>query len=192
MWWMPSSFIVRPSEGKVVARTTIAPMRRSFHSLEHDHRDVAVGPLLVVVVRGPDLGHSAPEGRLLLRSGRARAGAEAVAFDLDFHLGVVTEVAVPRRRRVAAALGGDDEIVAVVGAVDQGRRARLPGAPALRREDERVDAGAPLVPPPAGRLPVALDVLLAEQCHLGPPRSRVGRLSSSRATQRRAWPTPAA
>src|SRR5439155_15579459 len=39
------------------------------HAFKHDDRDLALGPLLVLVVLGPDLGHQLPPQRLLLRVG---------------------------------------------------------------------------------------------------------------------------
>src|SRR5690349_1911896 len=51
--------------------------------LEHDHWDLAVGPLLVVVVVGPDLGHQLPEPLALLTFGDGDRDREPLALDLD-------------------------------------------------------------------------------------------------------------
>ena len=81
---------------------------------------------LVVVVGRPLGGHRLPHSGFSSGRRRARGGREAVADDLHLDVGVRLEVQVPGRRLGVAALGGDDQVVVPVAAVDQRRRAARP------------------------------------------------------------------
>lgn len=72
------------------------------------------------------LDHQRPERGTLLGTRGARDALHDPGADLDPDLGVLAEVAVPERVRGVAALGRDDEVTAVVLAVDEGVRTGLP------------------------------------------------------------------
>src|SRR3954463_2097735 len=118
------------------ARTSRRPMKpgkpvtravATSDALEDHERDLAVGLLLVLVVVRPDLGQGRPQTLALLALGVAMARAEAVALDLDADPVLRLHVEVPGGMLGGAALGRDDDGVAVDLAVDQGHDPLLAG-----------------------------------------------------------------
>src|SRR3954447_5129867 len=116
---------VSSSWGMAQSRTVDAARATFSGALQHDHRDLPVGLLLVGVVRRPVPDHRLPQLGLLVGVRGARAGGEPVAPDLHLDLGVRVEVEVPGGRSGGAALGGDDEVVVAALPIDQRRAARL-------------------------------------------------------------------
>src|SRR5438067_36192 len=144
-----------PGRGKTAAAA------RASHALEHDHRDLAVGLRLVLVIVRPDLVHQPPQS-VALAFGGARAGVELVALDLHLDLGVLRQVAIPAGIVRRAALRRHDDGVVAVELVDEWRRVLLTGLAAGRRKQEDSRAFAPVVALCAvGRL-IAVDMLLSE------------------------------
>src|SRR3989304_5682920 len=87
-----------------------------------------------------------------------RAGGEPVRAYLHLDLGVCDQVEVPLGVLPCSALRRDDDVAVAVAAVDQRCAPELPGLPAARREQERVDPH-PALPLAAVALDVAADVL---------------------------------
>src|SRR5438067_2270457 len=92
-----------------------------------------------------------------------RACREHLVLHLQLDLGVLREVAIPAGMLRRAALRRDDHVPVAVVLVDQRRRARLAGLAAFRRQQEDLRAVPPDVSDLAAGLPVAANVLLAEQ-----------------------------
>src|SRR3954451_2594757 len=153
---------VSSSSGMAQSRTTGAARATFSGALEHDHRDLPVGLLLVLVVGGPVPDHRLPQVGLLV--GRRGPGPrrEPVALDLHLDLGIRLEVEVPGGRGGGAALGGDDEVVVAALAVDERRAALLAGLTAGGGEDECLRA-LPVVADLAVGLHVAPDMFIAEE-----------------------------
>src|SRR5581483_7811020 len=105
--------------------------------LEEDHRDLAGGPRLVLVVGRPDRGHRLPQRRALRRGGGAGAGLEALGQHLHVDLGLCAQVLVPRRMGRRAPPGGHDHVALAVPPVDERRGAGLTGAAAGGGQQQR-------------------------------------------------------
>src|SRR4249919_196638 len=155
--------------------------------LEDDDRDLALGALLIVVVRGPLSGHRPPELWLLLWGGVTGVGREALVLDLHLDARVSLQVLVPGRRRVRAALRGDHQIVVPVAPVDQRGRLRLTGAPAGGSQEEGVGA-LPVVALLATSRPVALDVLRPVKRHTRSGLPVLAGRSNNYRSSRSSWP----
>src|SRR5262245_19349985 len=122
--------------------------------LQDDERNLALSLALVVVVVRPLRGHQLPQLRLLLGRRVPRPDPEAVAEYLELRVGVRLQVQVPGRVLRQASLGGDQQVVVTVLAVDQRSGALLAALAAGRREqgDRRA------LPPDVALLAVGGDV----------------------------------
>src|SRR4029079_13122527 len=86
---------------------------------------------------------------------------EAVGADLDLDVWILAKVGVPARVLGRPALGGDDDEVVSLAPVDQRCGARLAGAAAACRQQERRGATPPVVAVLAVGLAIRADMLVA-------------------------------
>src|SRR6516225_11393178 len=96
---------------------------KSVDGVQYDHRDLALGLLLVIGVRRPELERLWPQPRALLASGGAGPCLELLGADLHVDFRVREEIAVPAGVLRRAALRGDHDIA-------------LADFPVIQREDE--------------------------------------------------------
>src|SRR3954469_13679384 len=99
----------------------------SVHPLEQEHRDLAVGPLLVLRVRRPGLDRVVPPLAPLLAGQQPHGVGVPLGSVLELDLGAGEEVVVPLRVVVRPALRGDRDVLPV--ALDPHHRV-LPQEPA--------------------------------------------------------------
>src|ERR1700730_17147471 len=103
----------------------------SADGVQHDHRDLALGLLLVIGVGRPELQRLFPQPRALLARGGPGPRFDLCGPGLHVDLRVGEDVAVPAGVLRGAAFRGDHDIA-------------IPGFPAEQREDEslsRLPAG---------------------------------------------------
>src|SRR5581483_8257147 len=136
-------------------------LRRS--RLEHDDRDLAVGPRPVLVVVAPHLVRPPPEPLALLALGDVRASRQNAVEDLDLDVRVLREVLVPAGMLGRPAVGGDDHVAVAVPRVDERRRPRPAALPAGRGQQQDRRPLLPDVADLAAGLPVAADMVGAVQ-----------------------------
>src|SRR5580658_9088190 len=105
---------------------------------EFDQRNLARGLLLIVGVRRVYLEQLRPHRAFLLCRQSARAILSARASNLRLDLGIRTQVQVPRRRGVAAAVGSDQVDLAVFLVVEQRLVDRASRLAAAGGEDQGV------------------------------------------------------
>src|SRR5438552_1131441 len=115
---------------------TLAPRNARSDALEHDHRDLSIRPLLVLVVVRPLPRSELPEPLTLVADRGARPGGKDIALHLELHPRLLDEVPVPARVLACAEVRRADHIAVTRGLVDPRRRARLAGLSALGREQE--------------------------------------------------------
>src|ERR1700737_4953532 len=107
---------------------------------QHDDRDLARGPALVFVVRGPYLGHQRPQSAALRAFRGARLHRHGFALDLDRRVAAGDQVLKPRGIGGRSALGGYDHPPLAIGSVDERRRPYLAGLPSLRAQKQNLSA----------------------------------------------------
>src|ERR1700682_6701741 len=90
-------------------RRRVSTVLDELAAREHHYRDLPLGPRLVVVVRGPGLGHQRPQASALLALGLTRAHRDLLVLDLDRRVGIGGEVLKPAGIRRCATLGRHDD-----------------------------------------------------------------------------------
>src|ERR1700691_4010554 len=92
--WCPSRDTSTCTWTSIATTLATSIISASVAGQDH-HRNITVGALLILIVIGPGCGHRLPQlGFLLGRRGPSMR-LEAIAFDLDLHLGIGGEVQVP-------------------------------------------------------------------------------------------------
>src|SRR5215469_11389809 len=95
----------------LVKRHSSAPCSvMSADGVEHDHRDLALGLLLVIGVRRPELQCLLPQPGALLAGGSPGPCLELLCADLHVDLGVGEKVAIPPRVLRRTAFRSDHDI----------------------------------------------------------------------------------
>src|SRR5271166_1744292 len=104
--------------------------------IQHDHRDLALGLLLVIGIGWPELERLLPQPRALRAGGRPGPRLQLGGPDLHVDLRVREQIAVPAGVFWRAAFRGDDDITVAVLAVEQREDEPLPRLAAGRRQQQ--------------------------------------------------------
>lgn len=102
--------------------------------VDHDHWDPALGPLLIAVAIGPDLGHLPLQPSPLLSGGGPGTAPHSLGADLDDDLRVGLQVEVPLRVMMCSAPGGNHDIVVSLPSIDESGSTQLPSPPTAGRQ----------------------------------------------------------
>src|ERR1700730_6399446 len=117
-----------------------APLVVGTQALQDDDRDLAGGPLAVLVEAWVDAGVLLIQALVFVAIDNLRARPELLAPDLDRDLGMRDEVVIPGRVGRRATLGGDDDVVVAVARVHDRGFPNLAGLGSRGGEDYEVAA----------------------------------------------------
>ena len=125
---------------------------------EDDDGDLAGGFALVPLVVRPDVVHHLPQWGPLVAACRTRPSGKDLGFDLDVHIRVRSEIAIPRGVFSGPVVGADNNVSIPDMPVDQRGPMQLPSLPAARRQQQREDPFAPFVALDATGFDITTDV----------------------------------